>query len=142
MSAPTEEDIPRKRQKLSPAIDVSAQSRREAEVGITELVNPGFPRFSGILKMRYTDFLVNEILPSGEVVHLENLRAPEKVSRGKAKSEVAQDSTQLPHTSSVSTDGKGRGTHKVGTLEPEQTLTDSTTSKVQYALRHGAFALR
>ena len=27
---------------------------------------------------RYTDFLVNEILPSGEVVHLDNLKAPRK----------------------------------------------------------------
>ena len=27
---------------------------------------------------RYTDFLVNEILPSGEVVHLDNLKAPPK----------------------------------------------------------------
>lgn len=27
---------------------------------------------------RYTDFLVNEILPSGEVVHLDNLEAPSK----------------------------------------------------------------
>lgn len=28
--------------------------------------------------IRYTDFLVNEILPSGEVVHLDNLKAPPK----------------------------------------------------------------
>lgn len=27
---------------------------------------------------RYTDFLVNEILPSGEVIHLDNLQAPRK----------------------------------------------------------------
>ena len=28
--------------------------------------------------LRYTDFLVNEILPSGEVVHLDNVKAPRK----------------------------------------------------------------
>lgn len=30
---------------------------------------------------RYTDFLVNEILPSGEVIHLDNLKAPPKPPR-------------------------------------------------------------
>lgn len=31
---------------------------------------------------RYTDFLVNEILPSGQVVHLDDVRAPRPVARG------------------------------------------------------------
>ncbi|KAA6412201.1 MAG: pseudouridine synthase Pus7 [Lasallia pustulata] len=52
------------------------QLSKEAEVGITEFVSPDLPGFSGILKKRYTDFLVNEILPSGQVVHLDNLKLP------------------------------------------------------------------
>ena len=71
------------------------QAQREADVGITELVNSHLPRFSGILKKRYfpqskddistslpntqsryTDFLVNEILPSGQVLHLDSLKPP------------------------------------------------------------------
>ena len=32
----------------------------------------------GSKALRYTDFLVNEILPSGEVVHLNNLKAPKQ----------------------------------------------------------------
>ena len=37
---------------------------------------------------RYTDFLVNEILPSGEVVHLDSLKTPKKPSiRPSAQSE-------------------------------------------------------
>ena len=67
---------------------------KEAACGITEYVSPHLLGFSGILKKRYvflivtindlsymrryTDFLVNEILPSGEVVHLNNLKAPPK----------------------------------------------------------------
>ena len=66
---------------------------KEAEVGITEFVSPDLLGFTGILKKRlacrqvgftevwaitesyrYTDFIVNEILPSGEVVHLDNLK--------------------------------------------------------------------
>lgn len=69
---------------------------KEAACGITEFVSPDLLGFSGILKKRYdfsiatidylsnldryTDFLVNEILPSGEVVHLDNLKAPRKPS--------------------------------------------------------------
>jgi tRNA pseudouridine13 synthase len=85
--------------------------------------------------MRYTDFIVNEILPSGEVVHLKSLRAPEKASRGTANSETAQESTQLPQAHSVDANGKGHDTQKAGTVEPEQTLTDSSTSKVCAAPR-------
>ena len=67
---------------------------KETSCGITEFVRPKLMAFSGILKKRYdfriaftttlanlhryTDFLVNEILPSGEVVHLDNLEAPPK----------------------------------------------------------------
>ena len=72
-------------------------SSKEAACGITEFVRPNLISFSGILKKRYvfliitlnnqvnmgryTDFLVNEILPSGEVVHLDNLKAPPKPPR-------------------------------------------------------------
>ncbi len=46
------------------------------------------------LQCRYTDFLVNEILPSGEVVHLDNLRGPSRkahVDRGSATKSEAPD---------------------------------------------------
>ncbi|KAJ5581486.1 Pseudouridine synthase TruD [Penicillium sp. DV-2018c] len=53
-----------------------AQALKEVEVGITEFVSNDTEGFSGILKKRYTDFLVNEITPTGEVVHLRNTNAP------------------------------------------------------------------
>ncbi|OKL56124.1 hypothetical protein UA08_08727 [Talaromyces atroroseus] len=52
---------------------------REVDVGITEFVSAEIPGFEGILKKRYTDFLVNEILPSGEVLHLQNLKVPKSL---------------------------------------------------------------
>ncbi|RHZ61478.1 hypothetical protein CDV55_101487 [Aspergillus turcosus] len=56
--------------------DGDAQALKEVEVGITEFVSADNVGFSGVLKKRYTDFLVNEILPSGEVLHLRNLNPP------------------------------------------------------------------
>ncbi|KAJ6191450.1 hypothetical protein N7519_001471 [Penicillium mononematosum] len=55
-----------------------AQALKEVEVGITEFVSNDTEGFSGILKKRipliimgrYTDFMVNEIMTTGEVVHL------------------------------------------------------------------------
>lgn len=49
---------------------------KEVQCGITEYVSPHLPGFQGILKKRYTDFLVNEILPSGQVIHLDNVKKP------------------------------------------------------------------
>ena len=70
------------------------QQASEAASGITEFVSPDLLGFTGILKKRYayrtaaidtvskshryTDFLVNEILPSGQVIHLDNLKAPKR----------------------------------------------------------------
>lgn len=53
--------------------DRAAHAAKEAEVGITDYVSTVSPGFEGIVKKRYTDFLVNEILPNGRVVHLQNL---------------------------------------------------------------------
>lgn len=77
-------ESPRKKIKLSSQFDgpndsmpammatspIAAQIQKELDVGITSYVSSDTPAFSGILKRRYTDFLVNEILPSGEVLHL------------------------------------------------------------------------
>ena len=42
---------------------------------------------------RYTDFLVNEILPSGEVVHLDNLKAPRKPTQNTGLPKDAGEAT-------------------------------------------------
>ncbi|VEU21078.1 DEKNAAC102017 [Brettanomyces naardenensis] len=53
---------------------VPQKSIQEADVGITEYVYNGpSKKIRGVLKQRYTDFLVNEIGLDGKVIHLEDL---------------------------------------------------------------------
>lgn len=95
-----------------------AQALKEAEVGITEFVSPENAGFSGILKKRYTDFLVNEIVPSGEVLHLNTLAGPQSEQnnndtanktetpadnkqQGDAEAAVASDATPTMETPAV-----------------------------------------
>lgn len=76
------------------AINASGNDDRldkEAQCGIIEYVSPNLPGFRGVLKKRYTDFLVNEILPNGKVIHLENLKKPSDQQR---LSQVASKATQ------------------------------------------------
>jgi tRNA pseudouridine13 synthase len=61
---------------ITPATPIDGQIQKELDVGITSFVTPHTRAFSGILKKRYTDFLVNEILPNGEVLHLRSTRPP------------------------------------------------------------------
>jgi tRNA pseudouridine13 synthase len=72
-----------KAQKTASLISVTdaaaaAQAEQERAVGITKYVSPDAPGFSCIVKQRYTDFLVNEIRPTGEVLHLTELVEPAK----------------------------------------------------------------
>ncbi|KAJ9605966.1 multisubstrate pseudouridine synthase 7 [Cladophialophora chaetospira] len=60
---------------------------KEQEVGIIAFIDESRGAFRGILKKRYTDFLVNEILPNGTVVHLRSTKA--KSQNFQSKSEVA-----------------------------------------------------
>ena len=62
---------------------------------------------------RYTDFLVNEILPSGEVVHLDNVKAPRKPPQNTGLSKDAGEAL------SVDTTGQGSEAPPV-TLEQAQ----------------------
>jgi tRNA pseudouridine13 synthase len=59
-----------------PDEDEETQLEKELKAGITSYISPDTPGFSGTLKQRYTDFLVNEILPSGRVLHLQSISAP------------------------------------------------------------------
>lgn len=72
----------------------AAPATKEAEVGITDYVSVETPGFRGILKKRYTDFLVHEILPNGTVVHLQNLGSA-VVSKPKGNPTTAVSSEQI-----------------------------------------------
>jgi tRNA pseudouridine13 synthase len=79
---------------------------REVRAGITEYVCPDNLGFTGVLKQRYTDFLVNEIGLDGEVLHLKFAG----VERQDAEKEVAN----------------GSRSEKKGDTEPEQKVETKT----------------
>lgn len=86
---------------LQPAIIEKSDDKdrldKEVQCGIIEFVSPHLPGFTGILKKRYTDFLVNEILPNGQVIHLNNLQKPSdhgQLSTTASKNPQEQDSRQ------------------------------------------------
>jgi tRNA pseudouridine13 synthase len=86
MADETAEENPRKKIRLDESAGPTQRSENSAEtdiekemrLGITSFTNRAIGGFSGILKQRYTDFLVNEILLSGKVLHLENIAGSEK----------------------------------------------------------------
>jgi len=77
----TTDEPPTKRIRLSSPLNFLPKGRAETEhlqkelkAGITAFVSPNTCGFSGVLKQRYTDFLVNEILPNGEVLRLDSMK--------------------------------------------------------------------
>src|SRR4051812_6221863 len=58
---------------IAPTTGADTDLEREIRAGIVEYVCPDNLGFTGVLKQRYTDFLVNEISPSGEVLHLRRI---------------------------------------------------------------------
>lgn len=74
----------------------TARIYRNLEEEVTK-VPPRSHRTILILASRYTDFLVNEILPSGVVVHLDNLKAPH---RGKQQVDKSSDA-KFAHSAPV-----------------------------------------
>ncbi|KAJ0425868.1 pseudouridine synthase [Aspergillus carlsbadensis] len=79
----------------APQPEVNDQLSREIEVGITEFVSADNEGFVGILKKRYTDFLVNEILPSGKVLHLQSTAVPREDGNNSAPAENKPEEKQV-----------------------------------------------
>ncbi|CAI7649848.1 unnamed protein product [Penicillium viridicatum] len=122
MEKPDIVESPRKRQKTedvgstevavavngateTPSTAVSdAQALKEGEVGITEFVSNDTEGFSGILKKRYTDFMVNEIMTTGEVVHLRSLDAPSKPEEAKPTTTVPTPAPKAPEVETQPTE--------------------------------------
>ena len=128
---------------------------KEEACGITEFVSADLLCFSGILKKRYgflvitidlladlnryTDFLVNEILPSGEVIHLDNLKAPPKphedsrLPRNAAEVSSANPTDQqveapLPNTTTIKTEKQQPNTAFKATHNDEKQTSHPITS--------------
>ncbi|KAJ2055813.1 multisubstrate pseudouridine synthase 7 [Coemansia sp. S146] len=69
-TASSAEDVTTKRAKNAEEEDEKHHFLRESDVGITQFVTAGWDGFDAIIKHRFSDFFVNEIDPSGNVVRL------------------------------------------------------------------------
>ncbi|KAJ9614762.1 multisubstrate pseudouridine synthase 7 [Knufia peltigerae] len=79
--------------KLADTFVTDDEIAKELQVGITTYVDPSKSVFRGVLKKRYTDFLVNEILPDGTVLHLRNTTVAR--SGGGAPSSTTESSSTV-----------------------------------------------
>lgn len=67
----------------------SDDNMKEIEVGINTWIDGSRPVFHGILKKRYTDFLVNEVLLDGTVAHLHSLSVKQSADANVAAATTA-----------------------------------------------------
>lgn len=70
---------------IAPQAAIGTDLEREVRAGITEYVCPDNLGFTGVLKQRYTDFLVNEIGLDGQVLHLKGTDVPRKEKRANGR---------------------------------------------------------
>ncbi|XP_054633739.1 pseudouridylate synthase 7 homolog isoform X2 [Dunckerocampus dactyliophorus] len=69
--------------------DMMKHGLTEVDVGICKYVSD-HEGFSGILKERYSDFVVNEISKEGKIVHLDDLTIPKELQEEAAAAEEKQ----------------------------------------------------
>ena len=82
---------------------------KEVKAGITEYVCPGNLGFVGVLKQRYSDFLVNEIGLDGKVVHLRTIGLGKKEKEAEEQNkndEKVNTGAQTKQQSEVKTEGQ------------------------------------
>ena len=75
----------------SPNSSSAGPELREVDVGITEFFAAGHRGFSGVLKTRFSDFIVHEIGLDGEVVRLTNCDVPPAAAPAAATNDAAND---------------------------------------------------
>lgn len=93
-----EEHPPCKRAKTEDDIlsHEKGETDQEREVGITAFVSHKSTRFECVVKQRYTDFLVNEILPNGKVLHLNQLPEPRRRKHYEIAAPISGDVNEPP----------------------------------------------
>ncbi|QSZ35851.1 hypothetical protein DSL72_006973 [Monilinia vaccinii-corymbosi] len=111
---------------------------QEVRCGILHYVNKKNPGFQGILKQRFSDFLVNEISLGGEVVHLKDIKAPQNnqdrnVANANAVSTDIVDEDQPPaeiagQTESMQPTSTNSAAAETGPAQ--QTSADSSVAEV------------
>ncbi|RVD87530.1 uncharacterized protein DFL_001759 [Arthrobotrys flagrans] len=109
--------------------------RTEESVGITEFLCPNAVGFQGLLKQRYTDFLVNEIDKDGNVLRLKSLYVERR--RGNAPKANPKAQSDKPLAESTEADGDGSaGAAKIPEKEDTPLVNngDTVTSEAPVAV--------
>lgn len=103
-----------------PVILTECVAAKEYKVGITTFVDGSRPVLRGLVKKRYADFLVNEILPGGRVLHLRKLR-PDKQSATNNVNHMVKSEDVSEGSSTVETFAKPE--HQPVSIKSEPTST-------------------
>lgn len=119
----------------------SDESMKELEVGIIAFVDDSRATFRGILKKRYTDFLVNEILPDGKVLHLQET-TPKQVGSTGSKVHVVDPATvsRNSQVSSTVSEVKSAAVQEPAPKEVEENESEIPSSGVSSAIFTWAYA--
>ncbi|KDQ20751.1 hypothetical protein BOTBODRAFT_50816 [Botryobasidium botryosum FD-172 SS1] len=70
----------------------------EVDVGISEYIGKDVPAIQGIIKQRFTDFLVFEVEPEGKVVRLKSIGKPDDPHAKKAEDAKKEEESTLEGT--------------------------------------------
>jgi len=112
---------------------IDTDLEREVRAGITEYVCPDNLGFTGVLKQRYTDFLVNEIGLDGQVLHLKSTEVVDKKKAGKEKAEATNDVDERKPESTAATEEKVDAVMQDAGVAGETTLAVPEPVKVEDA---------
>ncbi|KAK4504876.1 hypothetical protein PRZ48_002839 [Zasmidium cellare] len=88
------------------------QDAQERAVGISVFVRPDAPGFRCTVKQRYTDFLVHEILPNGETLHLTEIsgeqdRKRKREENGESSRKKQREDAAIPAASGAEKEAEG-----------------------------------
>ncbi|KAI4609246.1 hypothetical protein J4E80_008494 [Alternaria sp. BMP 0032] len=118
---------------LSAPATIDTDLEREVRAGITEYVCPDNLGFTGVLKQRYTDFLVNEIGLDGQVLHLKSTEVVDKKKAGKEDGEKTNGAGGKKPESTAATEEKVDAVMQDAGVVGETTLAVPEPVKVEDA---------
>jgi tRNA pseudouridine13 synthase len=118
---------------LSAPATIDADLEREVRAGITEYVCPDNLGFTGVLKQRYTDFLVNEIALDGQVLHLKSTEVEEKKKVVKENVQATNGAGKDKPESTTTTEVKVDAVMQDAGVAGETTLAVPEPAKVEDA---------
>ena len=126
------------------------QDAQERAVGISVFIRPDAPGFRCTVKQRYTDFLVNEILPNGETLHLTEIHGEQdkkrkreengESSRKKQREDEAVPATEGAEKETEEEKANGQSNEAPAPVKPEIEATNETASASVEAVKAEAIA--